>query len=155
MMHSKITVARIPPVMTTVPAVIRKALHQHPETERDTRARDGERQQTVLLIKKELFNITGSRLDSINLNQTGQRNKPCTLPPPPYTALTHEHVWWEPEAGTGSDAGCNGGVMPWSRASVTSSTERLERDQRTVRRMEEREGVIAELVCVCACVCSG
>lgn len=30
MIRSNITVARIPPVMTTVPAVIRKALHQHP-----------------------------------------------------------------------------------------------------------------------------
>ncbi len=30
MIRSNITVARIPPVMTTVPAVIRMALHQHP-----------------------------------------------------------------------------------------------------------------------------
>ncbi len=33
-MHSKIIVARIPPVITTVPAVIRKALHQHPKKQK-------------------------------------------------------------------------------------------------------------------------
>lgn len=30
MMHSRITVAKMPPVMTTVPAVIRPLLHQQP-----------------------------------------------------------------------------------------------------------------------------
>lgn len=38
MISSNITVARIPPVMTTVPAVIRMALHQHP-AENDRRER--------------------------------------------------------------------------------------------------------------------
>lgn len=43
MIRSNITVARIPPVMTTVPAVIRKALHQHPsETKGKTSGSHGQ-----------------------------------------------------------------------------------------------------------------
>lgn len=46
MIRSNITVARIPPVMTTVPAVIRMALHQHPakeeEEEEEEQNKEGE-----------------------------------------------------------------------------------------------------------------
>ena len=48
MMRSKITEARIPPVMTTVPAVIRIALHQHP-AERRPRIRQHAGFQSVML----------------------------------------------------------------------------------------------------------
>ncbi len=72
-MHSKIIVARIPPVITTVPAVIRKALHQHPKKQRE---------KAIRLTRKvyiKLFMIKGNPLydhcvNSISFNQMCRRN---------------------------------------------------------------------------------
>lgn len=49
MIRSNITEARIPPVMTTVPAVIRIALHQHPAKRKRREGGEERKRQGVVV----------------------------------------------------------------------------------------------------------